>query len=374
MANKYDVGYGTLDAFKRLAQAEAAKTDGNIERLGLKVVEWTRGESVFLVEHPDRYIGHVNEGLGTKNLVADRFFKAADVADDIELQLDRTFYDHIAQDAVAMIVNDMITIGVLPVTLAMHVAVYHADWFRWTQRYEDLLRGWRNACDLARCVWGPGETPALRDLISVGEMVLSGSADGVVTPKERLIKCNIQNGDAIVFLESSGIHANGLTLARDLAKKLPDGYLTELPDGRTYGETLLDPTHIYVGFVEDCLNVGIEIHYGVNITGHGWRKLMRAPEPFTYAVEELPPRPPIFDFLEEQDSISRRNMYADFNMGAGFALYVPSWEVDRVLARCENGLYPFKAHYGGVILASERREVKILMEGIGFDGDELQVR
>ncbi len=60
---------------------------------------------------------------------------------------------------------------------------------------------------------------------------------------------------------------------------MPMGLRSKLSDGRTYGEALLDPRMIYVPLVEDCLNEGVEIHYAVNITGHGWRKLMRATQP-----------------------------------------------------------------------------------------------
>ncbi len=119
----------------------------------------------------------------------------------------------------------------------------------------------------------------------------------------------ICHGDMIVLLESSGIHANGLTLARKIAQKwaTPDnpfaGYLKVLPTGRTYGEALLDPTHIYVGFVEDCLNDGIDIHYAVNVTGHGWRKFMRATQPFTYVIDKLPEQHSVLDFIQEHGPV-----------------------------------------------------------------------
>ncbi len=209
----------------------------------------------------------------------------------------KSYYDQIAQDTVAAIVNDMITLGAIPVSLAMHLAVGISDWFNDKERCNDLILGWQKACTIARCRWGGGETPTLKGVVVPDTVLLSGSAWGVVKPKERLITANIQRGDAIILIESSGIHANGLTLARKIAEKLPDGYLTNLDDGRTYGETLLDPTLIYVPLIEDCLNRGISIHYAVNITGHGWRKLMRATQSFTYIIEHLPKQLPIFDFL-----------------------------------------------------------------------------
>ena len=184
-----------------------------------------------------------------------------------------------------MIVNDMVTLGALPLAVAMHLGAGSSDWFHDERRAEDLVNGWRKACELARCAWGGGETPTLGGVVEPHAVVLAGSAIGMVKPKERLIRANIQDGDAIVLFESSGIHANGLTLARAIAERAPRGYLTPLRDGRPYGEALLDPTHIYVGVIEDCLTRGIDIHYAVNITGHGWRKLMRAQEPFAYVID-----------------------------------------------------------------------------------------
>lgn len=371
---RYDVGYGTLDAFKRLCQDAARSTDANLARHSCKAVEWTRGESVFLVEYPDRFDAHVNEGLGTKNIVADKFANQCAIADVLLRECGRSYYDAIAQDAVAMIVNDMITLGALPRTIFMHLAVASADWFKWERRTIELIEGWKKACDLAGACWGGGETPALRDLIVSGSAILSGSANGIVEPKSRLIKRDIRHGDAIILLESSGIHANGLTFARDLAEQLPKGYLTKMENGRRFGEALLDPTHIYVKYVEDCLSNGIDIHYCVNITGHGWRKLMRAPEPFTYCIDAVPALSETFCFLQREGDVSMRNMLADFNCNAGFALIVAPEHVPKAMMLLRTGAYPFGGLVSGKVLASERREVVIFPYGERFEAEDLQVR
>ena len=274
------VDYGALDPFKRRAQLAGRSTADAIRRLGVSEVEMSRGESAYLVETPDGYLAHVEEGLGTKNLVADAMYR---------LVPGRSYYDHIAQDTVAMIVNDMVTLGALPLAVAMHLGVGSSEWFKDDRRAGDLVDGWRTACQLARCAWGGGETPTLSGVVEATTVVLAGSAIGMIKPKGRLIRANIQHGDAIVMFESSGIHANGLTLARAIAERAPKGYLTPLGDGRPYGEALLDPTHIYVGAIEDCLNRGVDIHYAVNITGHGWRKLMRAPDPSPISSTSVPP-------------------------------------------------------------------------------------
>jgi phosphoribosylformylglycinamidine cyclo-ligase len=369
------VNYSAMDPFKRRAQLAARETSGNVALWSggeFRAVEASRGESAFLIEAPDCFIAHVEEGLGTKNLVADAMYALTG----------KSYHDHIAQCAMAMIANDMATLGARLLSAAMHLAVGDARWFNDEKRLADLIAGWKKACNLARCVWGGGETPTLKGVVVPNTIVLSGSAVGVVKPKERLITGQIQPGDAIVIVESSGIHANGLTLAREIGERIdtkptyfPKGfprlYLKCLSDGRTYGETLLDPTHIYVGLVEDCLNAGVNIHYAVNITGHGWRKLMRATQPFTYIIEVLPTELPIFRFIQEHGPVDDREAYGNFNMGAGFALYVTEAQATQVIDIAEKlGLRAFIAGY----IESGDKRVVIKPKNLVFPGETLAVR
>ncbi|MEK7653342.1 MAG: AIR synthase related protein [Patescibacteria group bacterium] len=358
------VDYDAMDPFKRKAQQAGIETVGNIFRLGLDELEVSRGESVYLVETPDSFLAHVEEGLGTKNLVADAMYRLTG----------RTYYDHIAQCAVAMIVNDMITLGALPVSVAMHLAVGESEWFNNKHRYWDLVEGWKNACNLADCVWGGGETPTLKGIVMPGTAVLSGSAMGIVKPKKRLIHpANIGHDDVIIILPSSGIHANGLTLARKIADKLPEGYLTKLSDGRTYGATLLEPTFIYVRAIEKCLDHGVNIHYAVNITGHGWRKLMRATQPFAYVIEDLPPPLPIFDFIQKHGPVDDVEAFGNLNMGAGFAVFVPMSDLEEALLsiRLSGSNYVYVA---GHIEKSDEKKVVIKPKNLTFLGSTLAIR
>ena len=148
------VNYDALDPFKRACQVAAASTAGNIARLGLTEVTASRGESAYLMEGPDYYLAHVEEGLGTKNLVADA----------MQQLTGEYYYDRIAQDTVAATVNDIITLGALPLSVAMHAGVGDSSWFQDKQRAAGLVAGWKRACDMARCVWGGGETPGLSGL------------------------------------------------------------------------------------------------------------------------------------------------------------------------------------------------------------------
>lgn len=363
---KTGISYAAMDPFKLLAQEAARATAGSLARHGFSEVTESRGESAYLIETPGGYLSHVEEGLGTKNIVADEMY---------QLTGESRYYRAIAQDTVAMIVNDMITVGALPISIAMHCASGSSDWFQDEKRCSDLIEGWKEACMLSRCAWGGGESPTLKGVVEKERVVLSGSAIGFAN-HGKLIMGNIADGDQIIFLGSSGIHANGLTLARTIAKKLPKGYLTVLSDGRTYGETLLDPTHIYVGFISDCIAAGVNIHYAVNITGHGWRKLMRHPKDFKYVIDCRVRELPIFSFLQQHGPIQTREMYGTFNMGAGFAIYVPEEDVQNVFDVCvTNGHQKkFPVYRAGHIEASERKELIIKHKNLTYAGDELDIR
>ena len=348
------VKYNLLDPFKVLAQREAKKTANANEVIA------SRGESAYVWEEEDAYRAMVVEGLGTKSLVADAVRKVTG----------KTYYQAIAQDTVAMIVNDLIVVGAKPQVVNAYFAVGSSEWFEDKQRASDLATGFAKACKLAGATWGGGETPALAGIIEKDTIDLAGSALGMIKPKNRLVLGDkLQAGDSIVLIESSGIHANGLTLARKIADRV--GYDTMLGDGQMYGEALLRPTHIYAQLVNDLFTHDIDIHYMVNITGHGWRKLMRANKDFTYVLKTLPSPAPLFNFIQEQSGNSDEEMYGNFNMGAGFCIYVPKKQADKVVdIATENNLHAWVA--GEV--TQGKKAVEIVPKNIVFEGESLRVR
>src|SRR5262249_20874348 len=140
----------------------------------------------------------------------------------------RSFYRNIGIDTVATIVNDLVTCGALPISVAMHAAVGDAHWFELPGRAAELAEGFAEGCHMSDAVWGGGETPALRGIVDPQTIVLAGSAVGRIAPKSHRITGDVRDGDAIVLLASSGVHTNGLTLCRALADRLPKGYLTPI--------------------------------------------------------------------------------------------------------------------------------------------------
>jgi phosphoribosylformylglycinamidine cyclo-ligase len=356
------VDYGSLDPAKVLAQRAAAATAGALGRFGLAEVGASRGESAYVWEEPDAYRAFVIEGLGTKSLVGDAMRRVAG----------RTYYDALARDTVAMIVNDVIVVGAEPQVVTAYWAVGASSWFDDRERAADLVRGWTEACVESGATWGGGETPALAGVIAPDTIDLGGACVGVVKPKSRLVLGDrLAAGDAIVLLASSGIHANGLTLARALADRLPDGYATDIDDGTTYGDALLAPTVLYPAVVRAIFEAGVDVHYLVNVTGHGWRKLMRARRELRYVVDVLPPVPPLFRFMMERAEIDAAEAYATFNMGAGFAVYVPSAQAERVVETARS--HGLQAWVAGRV-ESGTREVMIEPLGVRYGGDALNVR
>ncbi len=356
------VDYATLDAMKRLAQEKAAATAPMLQQAGMKEVSASRGESAYVWDAGDHYGAMVVEGLGTKNLVADAVRKLTG----------KTYYDVIAQDVVGAITNDLIVVGAKPLVVSAYWGLGDSAWLSDVDRAKDLATGWADACQKAGAAWGGGETPAHTGIVNPETIDLGGSAVGIINPKERLVLGDkLTDGDVIVLIESSGIHCNGLSLARKVADRLPDGYATKLPSGASYGEALLKPQHLYAQLVQNVFMAGADIHYMVSITGHGWRKLMRANQEFSYILTEVPPVQEEFSLIAEQSGNDAAEMYGNFNMGAGFAIYVPANHTEKVTgAATAAGLQSWVA--GRV----ETGPKKVVIEplGLSFSGEELEVR
>jgi phosphoribosylformylglycinamidine cyclo-ligase len=356
------VNYDLIDPLKVAAQRAAAATAGHLAGHGFSEVKASRGESAYVVDVGPFYLASIVECLGSKSLVADEMHELTG----------KSYYDTIAQDTIAMAINDLITVGATPLVVQAYWAAGGSDWFGDAQRAQALVAGWKRACDVCGVAWGGGETPALAGIVEGGRIDLAASCTGLVNPKERLsVGDKLAAGDAIVLLASSGIHANGLSLARKLVERLPQGLLSPLPDGSTYGEALLAPTVLYSPVTEALYKAGIVPHYCANITGHGWRKLLRHQAALTYRIDQVPPVPPVLRFIQEHARHDDREAYSTLNMGAGFALFVPAADAQRTVEIAQaQGL---AATLAGRVEAGAKQ---LLIEplGIRFSDEDLQLR
>ncbi|MGI8424164.1 MAG: AIR synthase related protein [Chloroflexota bacterium] len=359
------VDYDLLDPGKRLAQEAARGTGEQLARHEFSEVAGTRGESAYVVDAGPFYLAFLTEGLGTKSLVADA----------VRAITGRSHYEQVAQDTVATILNDLATVGASPVAVSAYWGAGDSQWFADQARLADLVRGWAQACTAAGAAWGGGETQALSGIIQPGVIDLAGAAVGIIRPKSRLLHGDrLEPGDAILIAPSTGIHANGLTLARRLAEWLPDGYTTPVPGDparRGYGEVLLDPAPLYGPLIDRLFIEGVDLHYAAHVTGHGWRKLMRAERDLTYRVHTLPELPPVMSFLQNGLPVSHAEAYGTFNMGAGFALFVG--HQDRASAMVAARAAGFALLHAGIVERGPRRVILEPIE-VTYDATTLHLR
>jgi len=340
------VDYSKIDPLKINAQRAARETGPNLAHTGFKEIPASRGESAYVVDMGDFMLASITECLGTKVLIADKMRGLTG----------KTYFDALAQDTLAMAINDIITVGATPISVQAYWAAGSSEWFDDKQRAADLVRGWKEACDRCGVSWGGGETPSLGGVVEAHTIDLAASCIGIVRPKERLTLQNkMKPGDAIVLLASSGIHANGVSLARKLETQLPDGYGAALSDDRLYGDALLDPTVLYSPATEALFAAGIIPHYIANITGHGWRKIMRHEDKLTYRFRSVPPVPPVLAFIQQHANMSDADAYGTFNMGAGFALYVAAADADKTVDVATKA--GFTAYKAGVIEAGPKQVI-----------------
>lgn len=355
--------YDTKDPIKKLAQTAAKQTAEEMIKKGYQEISDTRGESAFVwATQNNQFTASVMEGLGTKNLVADNMRKITG----------KTYYDIIGHDTVATIINDLITVGAKPMAIHAYWGVEDNAWLQDEERMNDLIIGWKEACILAEVAWGGGETPTLKGIIIPNTIMLGGSAVGVVPSQDKIITdTKLKDQDRILLLKSNGINANGLSLARAVAEKLPEGYSTKLKSGIMYGEAILIKTNIYSKLIKSLITNNIDIHYISNITGHGHRKIMRSLKNFTYTIENILPPQELFSFIQENANLSDYEMYDEFNMGMDYAIFLPAEDIERALAIVRD--HGFEGLDAGYIEEGERKVV-IKPKNITFEGNTLNLR
>jgi phosphoribosylformylglycinamidine cyclo-ligase len=356
------VDYKILDEVKREAIALASATAPLLAASACAEISESRGSSAYVFELGGSTLALVVEGLGTKSIIANEYLAATGVS---------RFAD-IARDAVASIVNDVISVGANPVVVTAYFATGDASWYNNRDRALDLLNGWRLACEDAGAVWGGGESPALPGVVMADAIELAGSGLGVVPSGRRpVFGDDIAVGDKILLLASSGLHANGASLCRRVASELPLGWLTQLPSGRQLGDALLDPTRIYASFVRELLASAVVPKFLNAITGHGFLKIMRAGVSVRYEITSLPQVPEVLQYLVNSLGMSPSEAYGTLNMGAGFVAIVSPQEADTaLLVARETG---HDALVAGEVVDGQR-SLAIPALGIEYRDDDLRLR
>lgn len=301
------------DAGVDIADSEAA-TAALVSAVGESA-----GDYAGLLDIGDRYLALATDGVGTKLLVAEALEN----------------YSTIGIDCIAMNANDLVAAGIEPVAFVDYLAVEAPDETDAEQIGEGLSAG----ASAAGVELVGGETAVMPEVIS--GLDLAGTCAGLA-PKDAVFEGRAEPGDALVGWASSGIHSNGLTLARKAATREGD-YDDPFPgDDRSVGEVLLEPTRIYADLLDPMRSH--DVRGAAHVTGGGWTNLERLGE-HRYVVDDPFPAQPVFEFVQERGNVSDGEMHRTFNMGTGFVAALPedaagslADETDgRVIGRVEEG-------------------------------------
>ncbi|OYT60342.1 phosphoribosylformylglycinamidine cyclo-ligase [Euryarchaeota archaeon ex4484_178] len=251
------------------------------------------GHFTGLIDMGSFYIAMNTDGVGTKIIIANQLKK----------------WDTIGIDCIAMNVNDTICVGAEPIGFVDYLAISSYD----EEIAEQIGKGLNEGAKQANINILGGETATIPDIVN--GIDLSGTSIGVVKKEKLITGKDIRKGDLIIGIPSSGIHSNGLTLARkvlDIYEKFEDW---------TVGEELLRPTRIYV---RDILNVlrKCRVHGLAHITGGGITNLLRLKR-MKYVIDSPLPPHKIFKVIMEFANVEYEEMYKTYNMGMGFAIIAP---------------------------------------------------
>jgi phosphoribosylformylglycinamidine cyclo-ligase len=258
-------------------------------------------------------------------------------------------HDTIGIDCVAMCVNDVLCCGAQPLFFLDYIATGRLV----PEKVADIVKGVSLGCRQAGCALIGGETAEMPGFYKDNEYDIAGFAVGIVERKKIVNGSGIKPGDAVIGLESSGLHSNGFSLVRRLlfteAKMSVSDRVEEF--GMTLGEELLKPTSIYVKPVLDILNL-INVKGIAHVTGGGfYENLPRMlPEGTGIAIKTGSWQiPPVFEFIKSLGGIEEKEMYSTFNMGIGMALVVSPEDADGIIKA-----FPGKSYIIGEIKAGNR--------------------
>jgi phosphoribosylformylglycinamidine cyclo-ligase len=292
------------------------------------------------------------DGVGTKILVAELLHK----------------YDTIGIDCVAMNVNDVLCVGATPLAMLDYLAVEvpHDDLMA------PLIQGLHRGADIAKITIPGGE------IAQMGEVVrglkpgygcdLVGTCVGRVDLDNILTGRYTKGGDIVVGLRSTGVHSNGLSLARRVFFKHlkwdPGKSVPEL--GRSLGEELLEPTRIYVREVLEMLERQLKIKALAHITSSGFLNLSRADADVTYVLDSLPEPNPIFRLIQHHGGVTDEEMFFTYNMGIGFCVIVSPEDVDAVRSIARS--HGVESEVIGRTVNDPRKEVRLPQYGLVGSG------
>ena len=248
-----------------------------------------------------------SDGVGTKLMVAFMMNK----------------HDTIGKDCVAMCVNDVLCQGAKPLFFLDYIATGHVK----AEKIATIVSGVAEGCLLAECALVGGETAELPGLYKPDEYDLAGFCVGIVDRDRIVDGRDIEEGDAIIGVKSSGLHSNGFSLARKVLFEIAGLRLKDKPEelgGQALGDVLLTPTRIYTKQVRTILG-RTRPKALIHITGGGFYENIPRVMPQGLGArirKETWVRPKIFDMIKTIGDIDEKEMFSTFNMGIGLMAVV----------------------------------------------------
>ena len=255
------------------------------------------------------------DGVGTKLKIA--------------FMLDK--HDTVGIDCVAMCVNDIICCGAKPLIFLDYIALGKNI----PEKVADIVKGVADGCVETGCALVGGETAEMPGFYPVDEYDLAGFSVGVVDKDKMINPENVQPGDVLIALPSSGVHSNGFSLVRKVfeLEEKPRNIFREF-NGSTLGETLLTPTRLYVKPMLKLIDA-VQVKSIVHVTGGGfYENIPRALNARTKAlIDRSKVRVlPVFEEIQKVGNISEHDMFNTFNMGVGMIAIVSEQDADKALA------------------------------------------
>jgi phosphoribosylformylglycinamidine cyclo-ligase len=335
------------DAYKE-AGIDTAEADTGLHRLIRRIEATWPKQGLGRVLLPTGYFANVIEmdgaglalctdGVGSKTIIADRLRK----------------YDTIGIDCIAMNVNDMICVGAKPLSLVDYIAVEQVD----ADMLDAIAVGLSEGASMAGISVSGGEIAQLKDIVKGFDLV--GMAAGKVDLDKVLCGKDVADGDIVIGVRSSGVHSNGLSLARKaFFEEHKLGLEHKFDDlDVTLGEELLRPTDIYVPEAMEILECIKGVKALINITGDGLLNLTRVHADFGFEIDNLIEPQPIFSLIQHHAGVPDNEMFETFNMGIGFCYIVDPASADQTISILKK--HDRRAQQIGFAIADREKIVRV---------------
>jgi phosphoribosylformylglycinamidine cyclo-ligase len=276
-------------------------------------------------------------------------------------------FSTIGIDCIAMNVNDLICVGAEPLAMLDYLAVEQAD----PEMLREIAIGLRIGAEAAGIEIPGGEVCQLPEVIrghpSPNGFDLVGSSFGTVALDRIIDGGACRPGDALIGLPSSGVHSNGLTLARTALLGTHGLTLDARPPelgGQSVADVLLEPTVIYVRAVLELIRSELPVHGLAHITGGGLLNLLRLSSGIGFEIDAPLAVPPVFELIARLGDVSEAEMWEVFNMGCGFCAIVPDERAADAVALLSTG------HPGSAVIGRcTDTDGRLSLPGLGLEGD-----